>query len=189
MKIKDTVFKNGEQVEYEAKVSKKALLVTWLAIPAFIYVPATIAYIPTFIKSLVTNKIKDVVFGNVDIPSFPSVWSLLPDEIGNFVRVLVTIPLVLLFLVWLGFCLVQTKRHFQNSLFVTNYRVVGESRQGEIEEELSNIKNVHVEQSLFGKIFNYGAIVINGKKKSLTIKNIDNPKKVHKMLISYVEND
>lgn len=112
MKRDDVVLKNGEAIEYSAQISKKALLVTWLAIPAFIYVPATIAYIPTFIKSLVTNKIKDVLLGNVDIPSFPSVWSLLPDEIGTFVRILVTLPLVLLFLVWFGFCLVQTKRHF-----------------------------------------------------------------------------
>lgn len=74
-------------------------------------------------------------------------------------------------------------------MFVTNYRVVGESRQGEIEEEIYDIKNVHVEQSLFGKIFNYGAVVINGRKKSLTVKNIDNPQKVRQILMSYIEND
>lgn len=189
MKITDIVLKKGEQLEYEAKISKKALLVTWLAIPAFIYIPSTIAYIPTFIKYLITNKIKDVVLGNVNIPTFPSIWNLLPDEIGIFIRVLITIPLVIIFLAWFIFCLVQTKHHFQNSLFVTNYRVIGESRQGKIDEELSNLNNVHIEQPLIGKIFNYGSIVINGKKNSLTIKNIDNPQKVHKMLMSYIEND
>ena len=188
-KSTDIVLKKGEELEYEAKVSKKALLVTWLAVPAFIYIPSTIAYIPTFIKSLITNKIKDLVLGNVDLPAFPSIWTFLPEEIGVFIRVLVTIPLVLLFLVWLGFCLVQTKRHFQNSLFVTNCRVIGESRQGKIDEELSNLNNVHIEQPLIGKIFNYGSIVINGKKTSLTVKNIDNPQKIHKMLMSYIEND
>ncbi len=186
MKIDEVVLKSGETIEYSTKISKKALLVTWLAIPAFIFVPSAVAYIPQLIKSLVQNGIRDALFGDA-LPSFPTIWSILPDSVGTFLRVLITIPIVLLILVWLGICLVQTQRHFKNSLFVTNYRVIGESIEGDIYEELSNIKNVHVEQSLFGKIFNYGAIVISSKSKSLTIKNIDDPKKVYKMLLSYAE--
>lgn len=186
MKRDEVVLKSGETIEYSTKISKKALLVTWLAIPAFIFVPSAVAYIPQLIKSLVQNGIRDALFGDA-LPSFPTIWSILPDSVGTFLRVLITIPIVLLILVWLGICLVQTQRHFKNSLFVTNYRVIGESIEGDVYEELSNIKNVHVEQSLFGKIFNYGAIVISCKSKSLTIKNIDDPKKVYKMLLSYAE--
>ena len=158
MKRDEVVLKSGETIEYSTKISKKALLVTWLAIPAFIFVPSAVAYIPQLIKSLVQNGIRDALFGDA-LPSFPTIWSILPDSVGTFLRVLITIPIVLLILVWLGICLVQTQRHFKNSLFVTNYRVIGESIEGDVYEELSNIKNVHVEQSLFGKIFNYGAIL------------------------------
>lgn len=186
MKRDDVVLKSGETIEYSAEISKKALLVTWLAIPAFIFIPSAIAYIPQLIKSLIQNGIKNALFGDA-LPSFPTIWSILPDEVGTFLRILITIPIVIVILIWLGICLVQTQRHFKNSLFVTNYRVVGESLQGEIYEELSNIKNVQLEQSFFGKIFNYGGLVIVGKKQSITVKNIHDPKKVYNMLMSYAE--
>lgn len=187
MKKDDIVLKSGEEIEYSATISKKALLVTWLAIPAFIFVPSAVAYIPMFVRSLFTNGIKSLVLGDTSLPSFPTIWTILPDSIGMFLRILISIPIVIAILIWLVICLVQTQRHFKNSLFVTNYRVIGESIDGDIYEDLSNIKNVHIEQHLFGKIFNYGAIVISGKRKSLTIKNIDDPKKVYKMLLSYAE--
>lgn len=158
-----------------------------MAIPAFVFIPSAVAYIQQLIKSLIDNGIKDALFGDA-LPSFPTIWSILPDEVGMFLRVLIAIPVVIAILIWLIICLVQTQRHFKNSLFVTNYRVVGESLYGEIHEELSNIKNVQLEQSFFGKIFNYGGIVVVGKKQSLTVKNIDDPKKVYKMLLSYAEN-
>ena len=187
MKKEELALKSGEVIEYSAEISKGALLVTWLAIPTFIFVPSAIAYIPKFFKSLLTNGIKNLVFGDAQLPSFPTIWNILPDGVGTFLKVLITIPVILAILVWLGVCLVLTQRHFQNSLFVTNYRVIGESVDGDIYEDLSNIKNVYVEQPLFGKIFNYGAIVISGKKQSLTIKNIHDPQKVYKMLLTYAE--
>ena len=187
MKRDDVVLKSGETIEYSAEISKKALLVTWLAVPAFIFIPSAVAYIPQLIKSLINNGIKNALFGDASLPSFPTIWSILPDEVGTFLRVLIAIPVVIAVLIWLGVCLVQTQRHFKNSLFVTNYRVIGESIKGDIYEELSNIKNVHIEQPFFGKIFNYGAIVISGKKQSITVKNIHDPKKVYNMLMSYAE--
>lgn len=188
MRRDEIIYKSGEIVQCETKISKAALLVTWLAIPAFIFIPSAIAYIPIFMKSLVSDGLKEMMFGDA-LPEFPTVWSILPDDVGTFLKVLVTIPVVIAILVWLGVCLVLTKRHFKNSLFITNYRVIGESHEGEIGEDLSDVKNVHLEQPLLGKIFNYGAIVINGKKKSLTIKNIDDPKKAYNMIMSYIENN
>ena len=182
------VLKDGEKIEYTATISKKALIPMWLSAPTFVILPYIITYVPQLIKSLIDNGIKKLILGEASLPSAPSVWDFLPEEVGLILAILILIPVVFALLVWVVICLFLTRRHYKNSLVVTDSRVIGKSVDGQIDEELTNIKNVCLEQPLFGKVFNYGAIVITGKRQSLTIRNIDDPNKVYKMLLTYAEN-
>lgn len=93
-----------------------------------------------------------------------------------------------LVLAWLALCLILTKRYFSNSLAITNFRVIGKVGDETLESPLDEVKNVFIEQSIWGKLLDFGAIVVSTKQKSLTFKDIDDPERIYSELLSHAEN-
>ena len=102
--------------------------------------------------------------------------------------VLISIPFILLILAWLVFCLYQTAKYSQYSLALTESRILGRSGEDLLDSPLDEIVNVYIEQSLIGKIFNYGNLTISTKRKSITVKHIQSPSRMYKIIMSYAEN-
>ena len=101
-----------------------------------------------------------------------SVWALsLPGLLG-----LVLIPFYGLGLLILALVVI---RYYTTELAVTNKRVivkVGWIGRNTIEMNLNKIESMQVNQSVFGRMMNYGSLTINGTGTShAPIPGIDNP--------------
>lgn len=176
------------------KTSRAALLITWLSIPSMYLIPILFAYIPRLIRVTFSKAVRESIMESVGASDMSEVnvsgyiFDQIFGAVPGFVWVLVAIPLVLLFLVWLGFCLVMTHRHFRYHLAVTDLRVIGNAAGKELNAPLNEIVNVFVEQSVWGKLLRYGAITVQTKKKSLTFYNVAHPERLYQLLMSYAEN-
>lgn len=87
-----------------------------------------------------------------------SLWSMLP----LFVMGLLTLPL---FGFGLLFWLVAIIRYFTTELAVTNKRVIAKTgliSRKTIEINLRKIESIRVDQSILGRIFNFGSIIVAG---------------------------
>lgn len=190
--------KDGEKIVNEAKLSKWALLVSWLSIPMVFVVYFLFVRLPIMIKNAIKNAAVDAVeeglgLGEVSDTIEEAKSGLLSAifgeiEIPTFVYVLIAIPVVLLILAWLGWCLFMTYRHFQCKLAITDFRVIGKVKDDEMNAPLSDLKNVYIEKSIWGRLFNYGALVIQTRTKTLTFNDIHNPIEIRNILMSYVDN-
>ena len=116
-------------------------------------------------------------------------------------------PIVLV-VTWIGailFCwlllipvfkaIVTTLRYFNTELAITNKRVVGKVgvlNTMALDAPLNKIQNVSVSSNVFGKIFNYGTVVVNtasGQFTYVAIKNIDQFKGALMAQIDQAEED
>ena len=150
----------NEELILKSAPSQKALIITWIAGPAFLLVSVIFNFLGT----------------------------LLLAGLFAFLKVIFTVPIILVVLAWFGVCLLMTYRHFQYELVVTDCRVIGRAGQEELDIPLNEVVNVHLEQSILGRILGYGAIVVQAKRKSVTFKNLEEPKRVYDLLMSYAEN-
>lgn len=102
-----------------------------------------------------------------------SLFAILPSLIGGTVMVLVGVGLTvatgpiglalsLIGLLWIAAALV---RRNSTELAVTDRRVIakfGFIRRSTVELNLSKVESVRVEQTVMGRIFNYGSIFVTG---------------------------
>lgn len=182
-----------EKIVIESRPSKPALIITWCAIPGVFFVFFAFTILPKLIKTAFSKTARAIAMEAVGVTSpeeFNLVGYVFDSVFGNipsFLLVLICVPLVILVLAWLGMCLVMTYRHFQYYLAVTDHRVVGKAMGEELSAPFNEIVNVFIERSIWGKLLNYGAIVVHTKKKTLTFKNIRDPKKLYGLLMSYAE--
>lgn len=95
----------------------------------------------------------------VEYSASPSVWSLLPKIILGF---------LLLYFWYIGviFFILAAISYFTGpELAITNKRVIakfGFISRNTIEMNLDKVESVQVEQSILGRIFNYGSIIVSG---------------------------
>jgi len=100
-----------------------------------------------------------------------SLWSLAP----MFLLGLILLPL------WVGllFWAAAAVRYFTTELAITNKRVIakfGLIRRSTIEINLQKIESIQVNQSILGRVFNYGSIVLSGAgDPQAPIPGISNP--------------
>lgn len=91
--------------------------------------------------------------------------------------------------------IVTTLRYFNTELAITNKRVVGKVgifNTKALDAPLNKIQNVSVSSNLFGKIFNYGTVVVNtaaGQFAYVAVKNIDQFKGTLMAQIDQAEED
>ncbi len=193
-KIIDVIpLKDGESVTLESKPSKTGLIITWVSIPGLFFIIFLLVYLPQLIRVMFSQAVKEAVMSSLGVESMQevNVMKYVSDQIwGHIPKLLIVlgmIPFILLILAWLGWCIVMTFRYFRYSVAVTDSRVIGNAAGEILDAKLTDIINVFIEQSLFGKIFNYGNITISSKGKSLTFQNIHNPKVMYRLLKSYAE--
>jgi len=106
----------------------------------------------SYVESALTKGEQVVYQGKV------SIWSLVP-----------LIPLGLVFLMFWGlgllFWIAAAIKYFTTELAITNKRVIakfGLISRSTIEINLQKIESIQVNQSIIGRIFNFGSIVVSG---------------------------
>jgi len=105
-----------------------------------------------YVENVLTRDERVVYHGKI------SIWALVP----SFILGLILLPLLGLgLLLWAG-ALIQ---YFTTELAITNKRVIakfGLISRSTIEINLPKIESVQVRQGIFGRIFNYGSIIVSG---------------------------
>lgn len=111
-----------------------------------------------------------------------SVWSLLP---------LFLVGLILMPVAFLGvlFWLVALARYFTTELAFTNKRVIakfGFISRRTVEINLSKVESLQVNQGVFGRIFNYGTLIVSGAgNPQAPIAGISNPMTFRRSFMEY----
>lgn len=170
------------------------LLITWLTVPGFFLIVFAFTYLPHLLRIAFSRAVRSAIMESVGASSIKEVdlssylFEQIFGAIPTFVIVLICIPLVLLVLAWFGVCMVMTWRHFRYAIAVTDIRVIGRANGEEMDSPLSEVVDVFVERSLWGKLLGYGNIVVHTKRKTLTFRNIRKPYELHRLLMSYAQN-
>ncbi len=186
-----------ENVIKEAEISISGLVVAWASIPGVFLISLIfyiIARLPRYIRMVFSRTVKKAILNTFDVSTIKEddiagnmseqIFGSIPDA----VLLLLKISVILLVVAWLGCCLVMTYRHFRYCLAITDFRVIGKANGKELSSPHNEVVNVFFEQSLWGKLFNYGNITVHTKKCSLTFRNIKDPKDIHYMLMKFAEN-
>lgn len=132
----------------------------------------------SYVESALTNGETVLHIGKT------SLWSMLPLIILGFV----TLPL---FGLGLLFFISAAIRYYTTELAVTNKRVIAKtgliSRQT-IELNLSKIESIRVDQSILGRMFNFGSIIVAGAgNPQAPVIGISEPMEFRKAFISAQE--
>ena len=184
----------GENIKEKIELSKKGLIIKWISIPSVLLIWFCFTFIPYFFKMLFSSAFRAMLTNEYGVNSFSDLnpfkvaAELIFENIPTVLIVLISIPFILLILAWLVFCLYQTAKYSQYSLALTENRILGRSGEDLLDSPLDEIVNVYIEQSLIGKIFNYGNLTISTKRKSITVKHIQSPSRMYKIIMSYAEN-
>ena len=181
--------KPGEFVVKKTESSKLGLIMTWLCGPVCLITLFLITYLPPLFSMLASSAARQAAAealglsdgSEVNVASyvFEQVFGFIP----SFVWVLISIPLVCVVLAWLVWCLLMTYRHFQYKFVMTNQRVLGVAKGELLEASLNEVKNANIEQSIWGKLFRYGAVTVQTAKGTLTFYNIQNPQETYKVVL------
>lgn len=186
----------------KAEISKKALIPLYLAIPAFYFLPIGIPTIIANVKYRIKKAAADAIKNATGLPSADSIKGSITDEVtnaidegtggclsslGNFFRSLMLVVTILMAVIWVIWCIVMTFRHFDNKLTVVNGDVYCYSRGQHLSTTLAKIDNVFIEQSIWGKLFDYGNVTVAAKNGSLTVRNIANPNDIANILKSSLQ--
>lgn len=184
-----------EKVTIASDSSKAGLIMIWLSIPGVYIIPFIFTYIPSLIRAVFSKAFRDAISEAVGVSTFKEVnffnyiTNKVFENIPKPLLIALSIPFVILTVSWFGLCIVMTRRYSQYSIVITDIRVIGKTEKEMFDLNLTDIVNVFLEQSLSGKLLNYGNITITSKRKSFTFRNIKNPKVFYNLLISHAENN
>lgn len=191
----------GENKQIKAKISAKALIPLYLAVPMFYFLPVGVPTIVSTVKHRVKNAAIDAVknaaglsSADFDVPDITGQATSAIDEIsggclssvGNFIRSFLLVMTVLIAAIWVIWCIVMTIKHFQNSLSINYDDVYCSSGGNNLSTTLYEIDNVFTEQSIWGKLFDYGNITIAASNGSITVRNIAHPADIESILKSKI---
>lgn len=181
--LRDSVRVN-EKIVAEIGISKRAIIVEWLAVPAVFLVFFLTVCLPAMIKTLAVDTAKAVFeeaigieeagFSDVALHLWRAVMPAVPDWLVVFVQVLVW----MVFLAWAGVTLVRTYLHFGYEMILTETRVLARARGALFDCAWNDVKNVFVEQSLWGRLLKYGSVTVQGPRGSVTVRHVADPKAV-----------
>lgn len=177
----------------QAKISIKALLVAWLSIPALYILPYIFVYLPNYISMKIKGEIEKAMLEAANLGEKISVSDVIKNEIyGNLPPI---IPAIieffagLLFFAWLCWAIVYSIRHFKNELRYDENKLYGRTGKKEVTIPLNKINNIYIEDSLWGRLFNYGTITVVASCGSISVKNIANARSFAKQLASVTIED
>lgn len=167
--------KEDEEIVLKSKPSLKGLIAAYLTLPAFLLIYFIVFMLPQIIRKAVMNVIMDEITGG---SSGDGILNKVLEVISGAV-------IVACIILWIVICAVVTIRYFGYRLVITNIRVIGKARENRMDVKLTDIMNVYIEQSIWGKLLGYGHITIRTKRQALTFKNISDPENFHRKLMDY----
>lgn len=167
--------KEDEKIVLKSKPSIIGLIAGYLTLPAFLLIYFILFKLPQIIRKAIVNAVVDEITGG---SSGDGILSRVLDTISGAV-------IVALIILWIVICVVVTIRYFGYRLVITNIRVVGKARVNRMDVKLTDVMNVYIEQSIWGKLLGYGHITVRTKRQALTFKNISNPQDFYRKLMDY----
>ncbi len=182
MSVISGYLKEGENILAFSRRSKAAIAVTWLSIPS-VFLFYYLVTLPAMIKRLVSSAFRKEVADSLGITEIELGFSELLSAariditvfIPDFVITLIKFSAILLVIAWLLWAAFTTFQQMRNALIRTENRILAYSKKQVLVAPISEIKNISVEQSLWGKLFCYGNISILCQKGAITVKNISDP--------------
>ncbi len=183
-----------ETVVAEIGISKRAILVEWLFLPAlFLFFFLTVC-LPVILQTLV-NKAARAAFaaaiGVEDVGFFDvasNLWTAVSPWIPRWIFITAQVLLWLTVAVWVAVALVRTFRHFGYKILLTDKRVFARARSERFECEWKDLVNVFTERSVWGKLFRYGNVVLQGPRGSVTVRHVAHPEIVWENFTTYTDN-
>lgn len=172
----------------KAKISVSALVIAWVSIPAFIIVPYLAIIIPNYIRMHVSGEIADMITeslsNGIEMSAFDVVKQELFGEVNPILSGIIGVVIGTLIFAWLCWATVYTLLHFNYSLSYSDSEVFAKAGRKKITIPFKKMTNIYVEQSLWGKLFRYGSIVITSSIGSVTVKSVANARVFAKKLAS-----
>ena len=181
--------KPDEFVVKNTRRSTLGLVMTWVSVPAILITMFLVTYLPSLFTMLFSSMARQAAAEALGLSdgSDVNVASYVFDQVFGFIPtwvwVLIGIPVACMVLAWLIWGLVMTYRHFQYKFVMTNLRVLGVARGELLDAPLKDVKNANLEQSIWGKLFRYGAVTVQTSKGTLTFYNIHDPRSVYKAVM------
>ena len=113
-----------------------------------------------------------------------SMWPMLPAIIVGMLLIwTIIVPLILWVAIFIG--IKSTEAAFTNKRVVAKFGFI---RRHTIDLKLHKIESVQVNQGIFGRIFNYGSLVISGAgNPQAPVPYIANPMKFRNELTQYLD--
>lgn len=185
---------SNKQNVVRATISIKALIVAWLSIPALYIIPYIFVYLPKYIKMKIEGEIESAIREAAGLGEKISVSDIVKQEIYGAIPPIVTdiigFFVGLLFFAWFCWAIGYTVKHFKYKLHYDEKELYGKSGKKELTVSLDKINNIYIEDSIWGKLFNYGSITISSTVGSITIKNVAGARAFAKRLASVsIENE
>ncbi|MBE5737675.1 MAG: hypothetical protein E7348_04670 [Clostridiales bacterium] len=171
----------SEQDTVQATISIKALMVAWLSIPMFYIIPYLFVYIPRYLKMKISGEIEQALQEAINIGQKASVVDVVKQDIfGSISPIFMGIVeffIGLLFFAWLCWAVGYTIKHFKYKLFYDQKELFGKAGNKEIRIPLEKIDNIFIEDSIWGKLLNYGTITVTSSLGSISVKNVSGARK------------
>jgi len=188
-----------ERIEYEAKISRAAIIAIWAVIPAFLLAIFLVAYLPVLIKYALNAEAKRLLletlgidgldFGAVRNAIYIELFGFLPvgvvKVIGGFGAGLIAL-LITAWAVWAG---VYSYMNTRYALIITDRRILAKAKEQVLDTEFAPVLNIIAAQSLFGKLFGYGELNIQTKTNAITVCNIAEVNRVRELLWTKINNN
>lgn len=175
MTIEEQAITKGEVITHRAKISKSAIIVFWLSIPILLLLILLTAILPQIITVTTNTAIRDAIMAELGIEDL-SIIQAFTYSLNSLAKValgFVCFLICLLVLVWLVFCIITTIKLNNYQLIITDKCVYGKANKTSYCIPHNEIKDVFIEQSIWGKLFNYGTVTVYGKGQStVAIRNI-----------------
>lgn len=189
--------KPGEEIVSDAKISKAAIILLWVSVPAFLLVFCVIVYLPQIIAIQVNAELRRTImeamgveylsFGNLLSAAKDQAFSSVFADLAGVVSGIVTFFVILLIIVWFIWACIYTRMNVRYSLTLTNQRVIATVKGESFEAEYKDIYNVCVLRSIWGKLFGFGEISVQAEKGAMTVKNIASAEQLQKAILDRVD--
>ncbi len=181
--------KEGETLIREVHISKAGIIVLWLAVPVFLLITLGATYLPGLLSYAASSAMRNALMDMLGVEhlSMGDIVGAVGAWIPSWLKIVFWIFMTPLIVLWFGWCLVATYQNTRYSLCYTDQRVVATAKGEEFTAPVSELKQVFVGQSIFGKLFKYGEVTIEAKKGSVTVKNITQAMDVKRDLLRMME--
>ena len=176
--LKDKL-EQGENIVAEAKISKAAIVIDWLVLPAvllLLFLSVCLPILGSVYSSVQKMELIAKALGIEEINFADLVAHMgVAFQLPKFLIIFIDVILGLLIVSWFGWACVKTYLHFGYELIVTDCRILLYAKGEYLESKWEDVKNVFIGQSIWGKLFRYGNVTVHAPRGAVTVKNVTDP--------------